>query len=375
MYRASLSFLLFLLSFSSGVYACTIVSAVDADGQVWNMNNEDGPLGVANFMRVFPRTDTTRYGFYSLAYLSPDMAAGGSIQGGMNEAGLTFDFNAMRNVAFAMGDRKSFPAGNRGILPHILGNFTTVEEVVEFFNTYWFENGFTSAQMHVADRSGTFAIISASGVMVSEEGKPLVSTNFDICGKEDGSTCWRYPLAVQLLEENEIGLETMQRIASETSVDGQGHTLYTNIQNLTTGDIWFTSRHSSEQTVRINIKELLARGARTYVFSNLEAVVTGQLQPVREEAYAPVAVNVAKGQSHTGTYHNDFIGNIAVTTDQEGLALTLENGIRLVLRPYAPDKYYLPGDSFTVEFVKSDDDDVEMAIYQEGYWSATANKN
>ena len=29
--------------------ACTIVSAIAANGQVWNMNNEDGPPDVATF--------------------------------------------------------------------------------------------------------------------------------------------------------------------------------------------------------------------------------------------------------------------------------------------------------------------------------------
>ncbi len=39
--------------FTTPATACTIVSAVAENGQVWNMNNEDGPRGVANYINVF----------------------------------------------------------------------------------------------------------------------------------------------------------------------------------------------------------------------------------------------------------------------------------------------------------------------------------
>ena len=174
--------------------ACTIVSAVAKDGQVWNMNNEDGPAGIANFINVFPRTAGQAYGYYTLSYLTPGAGAGGNAQGGMNEAGLTFDFNAIDYVeAFDPASRQAYPGGNDAILAYIMGTMRSVDEVIAFFATYWFVDGFRGAQMHVADRDGKFAIISASGVQVAPEGEPLVSTNFDLCGKEDDSSCWRYP--------------------------------------------------------------------------------------------------------------------------------------------------------------------------------------
>jgi hypothetical protein len=39
------------------VYSCTIVSAIARNGNVWNLNNEDGPFGVANFINVFPKSE------------------------------------------------------------------------------------------------------------------------------------------------------------------------------------------------------------------------------------------------------------------------------------------------------------------------------
>lgn len=66
------------------VYSCTIVSAIARNGNVWNLNNEDGPFGVANFINVFPKSENARYGYYTLSYLSPEYGKGGNIQGGMN---------------------------------------------------------------------------------------------------------------------------------------------------------------------------------------------------------------------------------------------------------------------------------------------------
>ena len=101
-------------------------------------------------------------------------------------------------------EKKAFPQGDSAILRHILENFTTVEEVVAFFDRVWFENGFTSAQMHVADRFGHFAIVSPSGNRVLTDRKIQVSTNFRACGgtKEEAAVCWRFPLATEKLTHN-----------------------------------------------------------------------------------------------------------------------------------------------------------------------------
>ena len=145
----------------------------------------------------------------------------------MNEAGLTFDFNAIDPVGdFDPATKTPFPAGNNAIFGHILSRFSTVGEVIDFFDTYWFVDDFTSAQMHVADRNGTFAIISPSGVQVTESGRPLISTNYDICGGEDGGYCWRYPIAEEKLATREVGLATMLSIALGHAAEGAHHCLH-----------------------------------------------------------------------------------------------------------------------------------------------------
>ena len=194
---------LLLLTLQSAT-ACTIVSAVAKDGQVWNMNNEDGPAGIANFINVFPRTAGQTYGYYTLSYLTPGAGAGGNAQGGMNEAGLTFDFNAIDYVEdFDPASRQAYPGGNDPILAHIMGTMRSVDEVIAFFDTYWFVNGFRGAQMHVADRDGKFAIISASGER--EEALPRARSWRYNCG----ASSWR------LLPEPSIPLESRLRMLAE----------------------------------------------------------------------------------------------------------------------------------------------------------------
>ena len=372
MQNSLLLIFLALLLHPAGGRSCTIVSAVGKDGHVWNMNNEDGPLDVGTFLAVFPPTDSTRYGYYSLAYLSPEEAAGGGIQGGMNEAGLTFDFNAIRHIDFEMGDRQPFPGGNAAILPYLLGNLSTVEEVLAFFEAYWFENGFTSAQMHIADRSGTFALISASGVYVAEQGQPLVSTNFDICGQEDGSDCWRYPLATEMLANGPINREKMLAIARATSVDGRGQTLYSNVQNLTTGDIWFVGGKNKESVFRVRLSELLARGAGAYPLSDLKRLAEGAPTPTPTEApqFTKVSLDTVIAGGFAGTYHNDFIGEVRVAVEEPGVSLTFANGYQLVLLPSSATRYHLPSEAIEIALA-ADGDEHKVILYQDGFWSAT----
>ena len=224
----SISVLLMIMicHFSTTSYACTIVSGIDCNGQVWNANNEDGPFDVSSFINVFPKSGDTKYGYYTLCYISPMFGNGGKIQGGMNEAGLTFDFAAIEAVNKSeLEGKKPFPQGDDAILSYILANLSSTKEVIDFFETYWFENGLLSAQMHVADKNGVFATISPSDIEVVEKGQPLVTTNFDTCGKEDSSSCWRYPIAQSLLAESGANLSTMMALTKQTA-QKTGGTMY-----------------------------------------------------------------------------------------------------------------------------------------------------
>lgn len=357
------------------IYACTTVSAVASNGQVWTCNNEDGEIGVANFINVFPKSVEVKYGYFTLSYFSPKFGEGSGIQGGMNEEGLTFDFNTIHQVmGFDPKSKKAFPQGDQQILPHILGTMKSVQEVIEFFKIYWFQSGFTSAQMHVADRQGRFAIISASGIQLAEKGKFLVSTNFDICGKEDGSYCWRYPKAIALLKENEPGLKTMMSICRETK---QGEsTLYSNIQNLTTGDIWFLSKHDSQGTVKTNIAGLLSKGRKSYTFNDLKSLIEDR-PLVQQGEPTPIELKEDVKDKYFGIYNNDFTGKVTIQSDQDGIKITYSDGISTVLaKPQTENAFFVPNENVRVEFnLDKKTNQMKVSFYQNDFWRFDAWKS
>lgn len=347
-------------------YSCTIVSAVAKNGQVWTMNNEDGYLDISNFINVFPSTEDNKYGYYTLSYFSPDWGRDGRIQGGMNEKGLTFDFNTIDQVDFDFTSRKPFPKGDNAILPYILENLSTVDEVIAFFSTYWFQGGFTSAQMHVADKHGDFAIISASGVIRSQNGDPMISTNFDLCGNQDGSSCWRYPVAKKILNEKEVSYETMLEI-SEKTTQGES-TLYTNIQNLSTGDIWFKSKHDPGIIIKTNIAELIKKGRKSFAFTDLSALK--EKRPDYEALKLPPSKNIELNK-FVGKFSNPMIGEIEIKAINEILILTFADNTTASFYPVSTDEFQIQ-DEYDIKVYFKDQN--EIALFENGFWSFTARR-
>jgi len=353
---------------STAALACTIVSGIAKNGHVWNANNEDGPFGVANFINVFPKTAKVKYGYYTFSYMSPKFGQTGSIQGGMNEAGLTFDFNEINYVEnFDSNSKKEFSNGDDAILIHLLGNMKSVKEVIAFFNEFWFTNGFRGAQMHVADKNGKFAIISPSGVYVAKEGEPLVSTNFDICGKENADSCWRYPIAYDKITNQGASLSTMMEICEETA-QKNGATMYSNVQNISTGDVWFFSKHDKGVLVKTNIKDLLAKGMKSYSFSDLKSLEGNSSEYVHGTS-EKIDLSVSTLKKFNGTYFNSATGDVHVENNNEGLELNFANGDNVVMLPTKNNTFFFPQDDLKIVFENQD-----LKVYDCGFWSFTAIK-
>jgi len=252
--------------------ACTIFCGKDKQGHIWAANNEDNPFNFYNYLNVFPKTEDTKYGYFTLSYNSTKNGENFNIQGGMNEAGLFYDFNTIPPTLIkALHKKKVFPQGSQKILSHILANMETVEEVIAFFEKYWFEVGFNSAQMHIADKYGTFGIVGPSGSRILKNQRYQVSTNFDICGKGDSSSCWRYPIAVKKLAQGPINLTSFRDLCKATSFKGKGgtYTIYSNIQNLNTGEVWFYYLSDYQNPFKTSISTLLAKGRKSYLIRDL----------------------------------------------------------------------------------------------------------
>lgn len=369
-----LLYLLFNAYFSHAVNGCTIVSAKAANGHVWTANNEDGPFDVANFINFYPKTSDQPFGYYTLSYASPQFGNGSALQGGMNEAGLTFDFNAIPTISdFDFNSRKKFPQGNEAILPHILSTMKTVDEVVTFFEIFWFGKGFINAQMHVADRFGKFAIISASGIRIAHKKSFLVSTNFDLSDPTTNSDCWRYSTAISKLENARIDYPKMKEICIATA-QKNGATMYSNIQNLNTGDIWFFSKHDPDKTVKINLHTMLTKGKRSYSFSDLNALLDAS-HSTKKDTIQFVSLSEEKLTLFAGSYHNDFTGNIDISVKEDALVLSFSDGWSGIFKASTLNTFYSPETDIKIAFIQEPNSDkISCKFYEGNFWSFTAHK-
>jgi hypothetical protein len=248
--------LLLLLLPKSWVAACTIVSGTDRQGQTWAMNNEDFFHTASNYVNVFPASDQHTLGYVTLTYGSPQS----SVQGGVNEAGLFFDINALpplQNYKLSIG-KQPFPYGN--MLEYLLQHCKTVPEFLELWDPYYLPG--MGDQLLLADKYGNLAVIASDTILRATN--QLTSTNFNVCvtGAQTQS-CWRFPLAQELLATGGISHANFVQIAAATSQREFTTSVYTNLHNFSTGEIWFYLAEEYQTPWHTSLRALLGQGKRS----------------------------------------------------------------------------------------------------------------
>ena len=106
--------------------ACTIVAGVDQDGVAWAENNEDMYFHFDTSLKVLPRGEG-RLGAVVVTY------SDGFPQGGVNEKGLFYDFNALRPVPrenYLDWDAKIDPPEGVNIIGEMLQRFDNVPDAI-----------------------------------------------------------------------------------------------------------------------------------------------------------------------------------------------------------------------------------------------------
>ncbi|MBN1223717.1 MAG: hypothetical protein JXB23_10730 [Candidatus Aminicenantes bacterium] len=247
---------------------CTIISGKAKNNEVWAGNNEDFYFDFNTYLNVLPR-EGELLGAVSFTYRSPDSF----IQGGFNEAGLFFDFNALPAIPESdwkdWGKRKKFPGSEQALVEHMLRKCATVQDVIDLTKEY--EMQLTNAQIHLADKQGNLAVINESGIRISQS-HYQVSTNFNIFtrGPSDGGPlCWRYPIAERMFKEREVSLETIRDILDATQQPRYVGTIYSNVINLTTGDATNYFAGDFKNPYHFNLKELLKKGKKSFLWRSL----------------------------------------------------------------------------------------------------------
>ena len=248
------------------IFSCTIFCIKDKHGQMWAGNNEDFYwFDFSTQIRIIPKTDST----LSFMYFSYDKH--NFPQGGVNEAGVFFDANMVEVSDIKDADKKvNFPGGTNELMLYMLGHCKTVPEVLTLFDNYKIPE-LTNAQIHLADKAGNMGIITADSSWLTA-GNFQVSTNYNLCHNDDDyKKCWRYPIASTMLSLGVPGLELMTQICDSTSQRKGVSTIYSNVHNLTTGEIWLYYGWDYEVPYKTTFEELLALGDTVIMVRDLFA--------------------------------------------------------------------------------------------------------
>jgi predicted choloylglycine hydrolase len=232
---------------------CLILFLTDGK-QVFVANHEDWYAQDAE-VTFIPATPE------SMGMLYFDFVSEGTAQGGMNTAGLFFDGTATPEAAYPAN--KSKKDCKCYIWKTILQNCTTVEEAIRYVEQYRIPE---LERVHImfADKQGHSAIIGVydGRLQIHRNNKQYqLLTNFNITNPSYGGepNCSRFSTAEQRLKKDSSAtLENMRDILSQTH---QGElTVYSNIYDLTKGEVYVYSKTNFLKGIRFNLAAELKKG-------------------------------------------------------------------------------------------------------------------
>lgn len=256
------------LGFDSEPESCTIFTVKRGDTVFFGNNEDYFPKHTR--MQFIPASE----GKYGRVYFGIAGINTFSILGGMNDQGLSADENIVPYSSLTMHSDKQLCLGD--LIPHLLEECATVEEAIDWIQPYNLVP-LMIMQVHVADKTGDAAIfgVGTDGEIniTRKTGDYLISTNFNVA--HGRSECDRYDKAEELL--NAIILDSDLTVDYGLSILEATHnprlTIYSNLNNLKSKDIYIYSQHDFERRAVINLDDELLKGFHSY---DIEALVTQQ---------------------------------------------------------------------------------------------------
>jgi tetratricopeptide (TPR) repeat protein len=252
--------LVFLALLATGSASpCTMVTA-EQEGVVFVGNNEDATDPNTKVWFVPPEE-----GRYGGIYFGWDERWP---QGGMNDQGLVFDI--FRTPYLEIQRSQNKPRSEEFITRKVMADAATVKEALDILSQFNLA-GLEYGQLMYVDRTGDAAIFEGD-VIHRRNGPHMIATNFYLSQIEQavGITCPRYKIADEMLTTMTPSVETFRRILNATHFEGNwGGTQYSNIYIPEKGQIHLYHFHNYDEVVILNIKEELAKGARSMEIADL----------------------------------------------------------------------------------------------------------
>jgi len=233
--------------------ACTLFYAADGDVMLGG-NNEDWHIPLTKLWFV-PAQD----GKYGVAYVTFTNHL--SIQGGLNDQGLFFDYLAVPPREVEPTPDKA--RWNAHPLRKIMEECATVDEAVEMLETYN-RTFMRRVMIFLGDAQGESAIVEAEAV-IRKQGAFQVSTNFrqSLTPPEEAARP-RYRRATRMLSQADgFTVDLFRRICDAVHQDGKNNkTLYSTIYDTKKKLIYLYHFHDYENVVVFDLAEELAKGER-----------------------------------------------------------------------------------------------------------------
>ena len=248
---------------------CTIVTMAK-NGVVLAGNNEDYTEPRTKIWFIPASKEA-----YGRVYVGFDHAPiHDSFQGGMNDQGLFMDMNAVNPTGWKGDPGK--PSFQGELVEQILSYYSTVNEVVEFFQQHNVPD-LNILRMPVADAKGNSVIIEwGKGQLqfLFKEGCYQISTNFIQSNYENPEDypCQRYKIADRILRNAKAAsVDVIRSVLSATHFEYSSQTLYSNICDLKNKRIHLYFFHNFEEEVVFDLDKELKKGEAAYPIPSLFA--------------------------------------------------------------------------------------------------------
>jgi hypothetical protein len=259
-----LLFLLVALPGHDGL-ACSMCK-VTINGKTYVGNNEDSwQLG----SRItFVNAPPGKFGSLYVSYR--DLFQ----QGGMNEAGLTFDGLTIYKANIKVDSSKKTVINFREFVMNIMQTCATVEDVRRYavqYNRHRISNG----QLFFADKAGNYLIMEPDTMILGNDDKYVISNFCPSITPDKEKLDW---------DRYRRGKEYIRRHPSDTTANyclavvdtmhecrkkmGEG-TMYSSIADLHNGDFTLYFYHDYTREVKFNLKEELAKGDHYFDIASL----------------------------------------------------------------------------------------------------------
>jgi len=254
----------FILAFVS-VFGCFIMFITNGKSVLIG-NHEDWYARDAEVTFIPGQGD--KFGMLYFDFTSEKLA-----QGGMNTEGLFFDGTRTPNAPYEENTTKK--NCHCYIWTKILEECKTVEEAIRYVQKYKVEE---IEDIHVmfADKMGNSAVLGVYDHQLrvhKRTGSYQLLTNFNLSNPSYGgeTRCLRYAAADSMLKEDSSAtVQNIEKIFRKTNQEEL--TVYSNIYNLTTGEVYVygvESRQNFTNKIKLNLKNELRKGRHSISIERL----------------------------------------------------------------------------------------------------------